>query len=529
MEPSCIRQTLIPGTSALFSDYSYHFDRISNFYRWSPYHPDSYRGAAQEIEYPAERRKALVAALARQNGDSESLRRLAQPGTVAVVTGQQVGLFSGPAYTVFKAVTAVKLAQRLNEDGIPAVPVFWLATEDHDFAEVNHAWIFDSAGTPQKLEINGRNGGRNGPQQPVGGVQIHEPPIDQLKALLDGLPFADEVVQAVTEAYRNGATMGSAFQELLQKIFKNLGLLYVDPLDPAIREIAGPFLADAVTKTRELKTALLKRNSELAQRKYHAQVHIEQETSLFFLLENGRRISLKEQDGSFIAKDRTFSVQDLQNRAAQLSPNAVLRPVMQDYLLPTVAYVGGPAELAYFAQSAVLYPPLLGRMPVIVARNSFTLLDHRAQKLLRRYGLRVPDLFDTQEGVQAKISAKLVPAEMEGHFSGAREIIERQWDTLLTKLLRLDPTLKAASEKSKTKALYQLDKIQRKTARETLRRNARAQTEAACLSNLIYPHQHLQERFYSILPFLAKHGMDLPERLLEAANLDCPDHMVRVI
>src|SRR5258708_36185045 len=143
MEPSCVRQNAIPGTSRLFLDYLYNFDRVGRFYGQESWDPEHIAAAASQMEFPAARRGQIVAALREQNGDSPALDKLALPGTVAVVTGQQVGFLSGPAYTIFKALTAVKLAARLNEQGIPAVPVFWLATEDHDLAEVYRAWVFD--------------------------------------------------------------------------------------------------------------------------------------------------------------------------------------------------------------------------------------------------------------------------------------------------------------------------------------------------------------------------------------------------
>src|ERR1022692_4665732 len=152
MEAACLRHTEIPHTSKLFSDFQYHFDRVSRFYSYHPGDPTAYVAAAKELAYPADRRAELVTVLRARNGDSASLDLLARPETVAVVTGQQVGLFSGPAYTIYKALTAVRLAEQLNAQGIPAVPIFWLATEDHDFAEVNHCWVFDAEHHPIKLE-----------------------------------------------------------------------------------------------------------------------------------------------------------------------------------------------------------------------------------------------------------------------------------------------------------------------------------------------------------------------------------------
>jgi uncharacterized protein YllA (UPF0747 family) len=143
MESSCVRQNLIPGTSQIYTDYLYEFDRVKQFFPYSSWYSEQVVETARQIQYPAERRARLVAALREQNGDSPALEKLAREGTVAVVTGQQVGFLSGPAYTVFKALTAVKLAAHLNDQGVAAVPVFWLASEDHDFAEVDHAWVFN--------------------------------------------------------------------------------------------------------------------------------------------------------------------------------------------------------------------------------------------------------------------------------------------------------------------------------------------------------------------------------------------------
>jgi len=153
MECTCVRHTDLPHTTKLFADFVYHFDRVHQFYAHAPFDPAGYAAAAAEIDFPDERRAALVAALRDQNGESESLDRLTRPGTVAVVTGQQVGLFSGPAYTIYKALTAIKMARQLTERGIPAVPIFWLATEDHDFAEVNQFWTFDPGHSPVELTI----------------------------------------------------------------------------------------------------------------------------------------------------------------------------------------------------------------------------------------------------------------------------------------------------------------------------------------------------------------------------------------
>lgn len=524
MEPSCVRQDLIPGTSRLFSHYLYSFAEVCRFYPAGPPSPEAVLAAARSLSFGADRRAAIVAALRQQNGDSEALDKLAQHDTVAVVTGQQVGLFSGPAYTIFKALTAVKLAEYLNSNGVSAVPVFWLATEDHDLAEVDHAWVFDDKGTPSRVASPGwlATGG------PVGVTPLNDLPLAELRAALGSLPFSDEVMEKIEAAYREGETLGGAFAAFLKDLLKGFGLLYLDPLAPAVRELSAPLLIQAARQAPDLVAALRRRSTDLETAGYHAQVLVEEDASLLFLLKGSRRLALRLKDGRFVSREGEFSADDLSTIAGQISPNALLRPVLQDFLLPTVAYVAGPAEIAYFAQSSVLYEALLGRMPFIYPRNSYTLLDERAVKLMTRNQLRLPDLLDHQERVKSRIAARLVPKDLTEEFSRVEQSVAASLGRLQSELHQFDPTLQASAEKSAAKIAYQLQKLQRKTARETLRRDEKAASDAEYLMNLVYPHKHLQERLYSIVPFLAKYGLDLPQRLYAEAQLSCPDHMLRI-
>jgi bacillithiol biosynthesis cysteine-adding enzyme BshC len=529
MECSCVRQTLIPGTSRLFGDYLYDFDRVKTFF---PNHfSDAERllTSAKQIDFPEERRALLVSALRQQNGNSPAVSALAREGTVAVVTGQQVGLFSGPAYTIFKALTAAKLAKHLNELGVPAVPVFWLATEDHDLAEVDHAWVFNHIATPAKVTVSNvaSVGG------PVGEVKLEQVPLAELRERLGELPFADQVISRLKESYGSSTgespTFGSGFHSFLRELLRDCGLLYLDPLLPAVREMAVPFIREAVHRVPHLIQALRQRNRELLSAGYHAQVHIDDSTSLVFLIDENKRIPLRWKDGRFYTRDASYTPDDLDHLGGRVSPNALLRPVMQDYLLPTAAYVGGPSEIAYMAQTQVLYDNLLGRMPVLFPRNSFTLLNSRAAKLLHRYGIRVPDLFDHRENVCSRIAERLVPGSLAEEFASVRSTVSSALSSLQSNLTDLDPTLNAAAKKSASKILYQINKLSNKTARVRMQRDERARQDSAYLMNLIFPYRHLQERFYSIVPFLAQHGMDLTQRLMHEVQLGCPDHMIRDI
>jgi len=485
---------------------------------------DSFRAAAAEIRMPAGRRAALISALRAQNSESPALERLAGPDTVVVATGQQVGLFSGPCYTVYKALHAARLAEWLTASGLPAVPVFWLATEDHDFAEVDHLWVFNADHRPAKVKTV-----RPASGQPVGGVALAAPPISELRAAMEGLPFREEIVALVEEAYHPGATMGAAFGNLLRRLLKRFDILQVDPMLPQFRELAAPAIRQAVEAAPELSVRLRERGRELAAAGRHAQVHVEEQTSLFFLLENGKRLTLRRTGADYVLNGRRFTGRELMDRAAALSPNALLRPVVQDSMLPTVAYIGGAAEIAYLAQSAVLYDALLGRMPVAVPRAGFTIVDQRSQKAMERFGLGLADFFHGEEALRQRMAATLVPPAMAGAMRDAQATVETAVDGLRATMAGFDPTLVRALDRGASKIRYQLGKIERKAAREALVRDARAARQAASLYGLIYPERHLQERLYSILPFLARHGLELIEQIYASIDLECPDHRILVV
>jgi bacillithiol synthase len=330
----------------------------------------------------------------------------------------------------------------------------------------------------------------------------------------------------VEESYRPGAAMGEAFGALLRRILRKFDMLQVDPMLPQFRELAAPALRAAVEAAPELSARVLERGRELAAAGYHSQVHVEETTSFFFLLENGRRLALRRHGADYVQNGRRLSAAELADRAASLSPNALLRPVVQDAMLPTVAYVGGPAEIAYFAQSEALYRLLLGRMPVAVPRAGFTILDRRSHKLIERYGLSLRDFFRGEEALRARIAAKLVPPGLAASIErGAGEI-----DGVLKRMEReiagFEVTLAAALEHSGRKIRYQLGKVERKIGREALARDARAARDATALYGLVAPRRHPQERLYSILPFLATHGPDLIPQLYDSLELGCPDHRV---
>lgn len=525
MEAYCIRHSDLPGTSRLFRDYLYQFDKVRSFYALDPHAPHVFEQAAAQIDYPLERRRAIVAALQHRNAGNPLLDKLAQSGTVAVVTGQQVGLFGGPAYSVYKALTAIRVAEDLSAQGIPAVPVFWLASEDHDFEEIHrfHYLTSDYRAATVRLDWPKPD------HVPVGWLQAGSYPREEVQRAFAAFPFADDVAALLSGSYADGVSLSAAFQRLMEGVLGADRMLYLDPLDDAVRSLGGEVLAEAVERTPELAQALAHRNATLEKAGYHAQVHWEDNSSLFFHLDPPLRTSLRRTNGRYktaSGEALEFTPEELAAQPQLLSPNALLRPVWQDYLLPTISYVGGPAELAYMAQSEVLYTRLLGRMPVMLSRAFFTLLDARSQTIMKRHSLSLAELCTHEAEMKQRFARKLVPAELDQHLQAACDTISRQVANMREELTQFDPTLVSSLTNSEKKIKHQLQRIREKAAREALRRDHAAAADAAYLYDNLYPQHTLQERYYGILPFFARYGPDLIDRLYDHVSLACPDHIV---
>jgi len=323
--------------------------------------------------------------------------------------------------------------------------------------------------------------------------------------------------------------MGKAFAELLRRLLAGFDMLYVDPMLPAFRELAAPAMRAAVDMGPELNVRVLQRNRDLADAGYHAQVNVEDHTSFVFLLEGDKRLGLRRAGRDYVHNSRRFTSQELMDRAASLSPNAILRPVVQDSMLPTVAYIGGPAEVAYLAQSEAIYGALLARMPVAVPRTGFTVMDAKSAKLLDRYGLTLADFFQGETSLRERVASRLVPPHLSTTVLETAATIDSAVTRLHSQMRAFDPTLGKALEHSARKIRYQVDKLAHKAGREAMRREERGSRDADSLYGLLYPERHLQERLYSILPLLASHGLDLVEKIHQAIELDCPDHRVMVV
>ena len=549
MTAECYPIADLPGLSKLFVDFTDPGGAAdpASLRRWYPSDPFSMRWSAQAPELPEAQRELLADALRSQGeGCGTGPAALAnvellRAGAAAVVTGQQVGLFGGPLLTLLKAATAIRKAKDATEaSGRPHVPVFWLATEDHDLAEV------DQVSLPGKSSVETlRLDLRKESARPVGGLALDsgdeagrvklEAELDRVSDLLGWAPVCDKL----RACYAPGATLASAFGRFLSQVFAREGLVVMDAAGRAFHSLGANVLRAAIERAGELERALVQRSEELVAAQYHAQVLVVPGHSLLFLIdaETGartplRRVSADSRGADWKAAGRLYTSAELlailETQPERLSPNALLRPVFQDAVLPTAAYVGGPAEIAYFAQSEVLYERILGRVTPVLPRLSATLVDPAMASALVAHEVQFPQLLEagTIDALALRLGARAMPIEAKRKLSTVGNSMEAELTALAEYMTALSPDLGRAAGVSGSKMRYQMNRLRRMAATFELQKESSLRKHATALMLNLLPGGHLQERVLAGVWFLARFGETLPALLVEHAGQECPGHRV---
>ncbi len=536
MNSECLPFNSIPHVSRLFADFLYDYPRVQSLYRRSPYITGWLKEEASSIRYTADRRQAVSQILERQNqswgASAQTLSNLARlrAGATALVTGQQVGLFGGPLFSLYKALTAIKLADVATQMGVDCVPVFWLATEDHDVAEIN------------RVSIPGPDGSLGTLAASIAGLP--DAPVARLRFGAEVATLVEEAslrlgesdaTGALRSSYRQGETFGSAFARLFASLFGEWGVVLLDASDPELHRIAQPLYREAIERNAELHDALETRGEELEADGYHQQVKVTPSSTLLFVLNNGVRVPLHRSsggtnEGAFAIGNEPIRQAELMARLASspqdFSGNVLLRPVVEDFLLPTLAYTGGAAEVAYFAQASVVYEKLLGRTTPIVPRFSATLVESKPKRLLDRYRLHLADLFQSPEQLREALAARTFPPELQSAFENAEVALKNSLEAIRKALARLDKTLVDAADNAGAKIDHQLEGLRARAARAELRQTEVLSRQAEVLIQALYPNRTLQERELAGIYFLARYGRELLRALYDAIHSDCLDHQV---
>jgi bacillithiol biosynthesis cysteine-adding enzyme BshC len=539
LKAQCLPFAQIPHSTRLFTDFLAYSPSVQPFYPRSPHFPEWLKEESSSIRYDSSRRERVSAILERQNKSWDAspqtmanLDRL-RKGAAAVVTGQQVGLFGGPMFAIYKALTAVKLAAEATANGVDAVPVFWLATYDHDLAEVNHVSLPGPEGALQVLATSSHD---------VAGAQVSAVRLgDEISPVVEqaaGLLGDSDAARFLRESYRPGETMGTAFARLCSRLFAEWGVILLDASDPELHRIAEPIYRAAIERSEELDTALLARGQALEAAGYHQQVKVTSSSVLVFTMKDGARTPMHRRGSGesaefVIGSDQgaeKISQAELLRRIAsspeQFSPNVLLRPIVEDYLLPTLAYTGGAAEAAYFAQVGAVYEILLGRVTPIVPRFSATIVEPKTQRLLERHGVSVLDVFAGPDAFLQHLAARSLPQELQEAFDLANKSLESNMATIREKLAKLDRTLVDAAQTAGSKMQHQMEKLYQQATRAEARQGELVGRHAEALSSALYPAKGLQERGVGGIYFVARYGPELLHQLYDSIHSDCHDHQI---
>jgi uncharacterized protein YllA (UPF0747 family) len=500
----------IPQTSALFADYLEDWTRVQQFYPRN-YSIDSITQFARErAPMGASHLELLCSALSEQQekwgGSRRGIEKL-RAGAVAVVTGQQPVLFTGSHLSILKAISAIKIARRLEEAGIQAVPVFWVAAEDHDYQEIESTWILnrDSGLTRLGVDLS------DDEPAPVGWRSFRDDVTTAVNECVAHLPqseFAPEVTEILRISYQAGSSPVDAFARMMVRLFPGTELTFIDPLHPTFRKLAQPAIESAICKSAEIRQALITRGGLLTEAGYHAQVKVDENFTGFFAFRGRARQALRPHE---LTPDFSWS------------PNVLLRPAMQDTLLPTVVYIGGPAEVAYFAQAAAVYETLRRPMPPIFPRISATILEPRVARALEKYGIEFTDAFRGKEFLKRKAVEAVQDGEL---FDRASARIGEEIEALRPALNAVDPTLIGALETSRHKVLHQMEALRTKYVNAAAKRNETVERHLDSIANSLFPEKKLQERVINITSFLVRYGLGVVGNLEKKLGLDVGEHQV---
>lgn len=436
--------------------------------------------------------------------------RLAEPGAAVVATGQQAGLFGGPLYVAYKALAAQKVAQAVAaKSGRAVIPVFWIASDDHDFAEIRTVSVLDEAGQIRSVRYSPR---REPAGLPASRIVLDDNIGAALGELRDALPpsvHRDEWLEKLRVAYAPGTSMSTAFARLMTSLFP--GMVVLDPSDPALKPLMVPVLRRELAEGSPSSRLAIETTAKLKAAGYHQQVPVRDGFLNLFLFEDGARRALGSQNGHVEVRgigrrlEMNEALARLEREPAAWSPGALLRPLAQDFMLPTIAYIGGPAEIAYHAQIGPSYAHFGIERPALIPRPSFTLVESAAGRTLENEGLRVTDLQGDLETLFGRWTEESYP-EVEAAFSGARDALSREMKKVEETLAALDPTLRAATDSALGRALHPLGVLHEKATRALKKKDQARADRLRRTRDQLFPGGVLQERGLGLIGMVARHG-----------------------
>jgi bacillithiol synthase len=539
MKSECIDYRDLPGQNPLFLAYMYDFDRVSTFYSPLPDSAEAWRNRVRTVlDSPRFSRERLLTTLDGFNrelaGSEETLRnldRLGRRDTIAVVTGQQVGLLGGPGFAAYKAATAVQLVRRLRDLGFSAVPIFWLAADDSDFDEVRTTHFFNGA----DLVRVDHPDNRLRPGQMAGTVRLAAPEawLAPAEGVLESGPHWEGLRRDLLADWASGRSFREAFGRWMSRVFKDYGLVFFDPLASGYRRELGSFYRTAIERRSELREASGRRRAALEKAGFPIQVRVDEAETFLFLIRGEERFKLEFKAGEYRPKGLKrlrFSPEELADAveagSVAVSPNVLLRPILQDYLFPTAASVAGPSEVAYYSQVNAL-APFWGLETVVYPRAAFTVVDRKSQRLLRRYRLAVEEVLASHpDALAERILRHEEAGRILGGFDALKSCVGEQVENLRREVSARDLSVAEMLDKAERKIRYQIDKVSQRFVANQRDHHEHYRRHISHLKNHLLPNDKLQERVLNFSYMLSEGGPDFLGELVGMIQPDCPSHRV---
>ncbi len=517
--------------SELFCNYIRHSDSLATFYEAHPFDEERVAERAENFAFPGHRDRsadALTAFNRLFDAPEETfagIEKLREPDGLAVVTGQQLTLYGGPLFTVYKTITAILYARRWEKLlKRPVVPVFWLADEDHDYEEAGEVGLLQDD-VYRKLHLKNGSG-----SLPVGRETLGRAFAGFEDELFDIMPvsdFSDKLIGELQQFYREGVTFREAFAGWMLHLFGDYGIVLAGSDDPAIKKLISEPMVRAADRHGELFERLDRQSSSLEGAGYTRQAMV-QESNLFYLDPGLGRQKL-ERDGSrwVSGNGRSWNgkelLDDIRNNPQNFSPNVFLRPIMQDRLLPTLAYVSGPGELAYFGQMKSAYEWMGQQMPLLLPRFSITLKEPAIDRIMNELPLEMHEFAGRIEDVEALYVERTDSHDVEGLFSAWQQSVSEITEEQKKQIRLIDPTLEAAADKAGTVFNNEIEGLKKKTYRSIKKQESIQLNRIRRIKENLFPGGSLQERQIALIFYMNKYGCDLWDRLIETLEDEVPD------
>ncbi|WP_334071910.1 MULTISPECIES: bacillithiol biosynthesis cysteine-adding enzyme BshC [Paenibacillus] len=512
-----------PLAEALIQDYA----RVSSFYEYNPKEERSWKERLEWLDQSESSRvgrEELVSRLREYNrlhnpedAVAKNLELLAQPGTAVIVGGQQSGLFTGPLLVIYKAVTIIKAAREASRKlGRSVVPVFWIAGEDHDWDEVNHAYVLSGSLEVSRVRIaDGHEQGK-----PVSWTEMMPEAWDQAAAELEQLLPETEFRPGLMELFRtcssSSSTLTECFAKLMGHWFGRYGLILLDSADPELRRLEAPVFEAMIERNDELEEAYMETSRALKERGFTLQADVREDGANLFYIHEGERLLLFKQDGKFndrkgkVAFSREELIGELHAHPERFSNNVLTRPLMQDSLLPVLGTVLGAGEIAYWALTRSAFRKLGLQMPILLPRESFTVMEGTLQKHMEKYGLRWEDVAD-REALRSKREAWLAGQDslnLEERFEEIKAAFTAMYNPLIEQLGTIQAGLVKLGGANRDKIVDQIDYLRGKTKDALEKSNEAGLRHFDRIELSLFPLGKPQERVYNIFYYLNRYGSD---------------------